>query len=87
VKVVLDELDDIKANVANVAQRMHGKSSALSDPDIDVKLNELRIDDDVVILLILELRVFLMQFLSFLHALSDLKLYANKDMSRLSKCF
>ena len=62
-KVVLDELDDIKANVTNVAQRMHGKLSALSDPDIDVKLNELRIDNDVVILLILELRVFFMQFL------------------------
>jgi len=65
VKVVLDELDDIKANVTNVAQRMHAKLSALSDPDIDVKLNELRLDNDVVILLILELRVFLMQFLSF----------------------
>lgn len=64
-KVVLDELDDIKANVTNVAQRMHAKLSALSDPDIDVKLNELRLDNDVVILLILELRVFLMQFLSF----------------------
>lgn len=47
VKVVLDELDDIKANVTNVAQRMHAKLSALSDPDIDVKLNELRIDNDV----------------------------------------
>lgn len=85
-KVVLDELDDIKANVTNVSQRMHGKLSALSDPDIDVKLNELRIDNNVVILLILELRVFLIQFLSFLHALSDSKLYTNRDMSRLSKC-
>lgn len=85
-KVVLDELDDIKTNVTNVAERMHGKLSALSDPDIDVKLNELRIDNNVVILLILELRVFLIQFLYFLHALSDSKLYTNRDMSRLSKC-
>lgn len=64
-KVALDELGDILANVTSVTQSIYGKLSALSDPDIDVKFNELAICEDLVILLIFELKEFLMLFLSF----------------------
>ncbi|XP_004509723.1 uncharacterized protein [Cicer arietinum] len=46
-KVALDELGDILANVTSVTQSIYGKLSALSDPDIDVKFNELAICEDL----------------------------------------
>ncbi|XP_058746208.1 uncharacterized protein LOC131619085 [Vicia villosa] len=39
-KVVLDELEDILANIRNVLQSIHGKLSSLSDADIDFEMNE-----------------------------------------------
>ncbi|CAK8561758.1 unnamed protein product [Lathyrus sativus] len=47
VKVVLDELEDIQANVRNVMQSIHGKLSSLSDTDIHFKLNEQAIYDNL----------------------------------------
>ncbi|XP_050872384.1 uncharacterized protein LOC127074991 isoform X2 [Lathyrus oleraceus] len=47
VKVVLDELEDIQANVRNVMQSIHGKLSSLSDTDIDFKMNEQAIYNDL----------------------------------------
>ncbi|CAK8574311.1 unnamed protein product [Lathyrus sativus] len=47
VKVVLDELEDIQANVQNVMQSIHGKLSSLSDTDMDFKLNEQAIYDNL----------------------------------------
>ncbi|XP_058745480.1 uncharacterized protein LOC131618232 isoform X2 [Vicia villosa] len=46
VKVVLDELEDIQANVQNVMHSIHGKLSCLSDSDIDFKMNEQEIYND-----------------------------------------
>ncbi|XP_058747692.1 uncharacterized protein LOC131620583 isoform X1 [Vicia villosa] len=47
VKVVLDELEDIQANVRNVLQSIHGKLSSLSDTDIDFEMNEQEIYNDL----------------------------------------
>ncbi|XP_058747693.1 uncharacterized protein LOC131620583 isoform X2 [Vicia villosa] len=46
-KVVLDELEDIQANVRNVLQSIHGKLSSLSDTDIDFEMNEQEIYNDL----------------------------------------